>query len=129
MFDLKKWIAKVTQYIADSRAPVRFSLTRASSISGGQGRGIYDKSTNIVRINAYFNNGDTGIGTSAGIFTVPADYRPSTAKEGSGMVFTGAATSPIAAGSAFTVGTDGTIKQNMSVNTTRGFCYIEYVLD
>ena len=114
--------------IADMQSPEVFTITRNSSISAGEGRGIYDKVSKIVRINLYFNNGDTGISTGDTIFTVPAAYRPSETKRGSGIVYSGAASTKLTAGSAFIVDTNGAVKQQQSPSTTRGFGYIEYVL-
>lgn len=115
--------------IADMQSPVEFELTRSSSISSGEGYGVYDKVSKIVRINCYFNNGDTGIPATAAIFTIPSEYRPSEDKSGSGMVYTGAATNKLPSGAGIQArATDGAIRQIASNNATRGFGYIEYVL-
>lgn len=128
MFDLKKWIAKVTQYISKAQTSYAFNLTRASTISGGYGYGRYDGAINVVRINLDFNNGNTAIATSKTLFTIPEEYRPSSTKYGNGIVWTGGASSPLATGARFSVNTAGEVKQGASNNTTRGFAYIEYLL-
>ena len=128
MLDLKRWIAKVTQYISKAQTSYAFNLTRASDISAGYGYGRYDGAINVVRINLDFNNGNTAIATSKVIFTIPEAYRPSSTKYGNGIVWTGGTSSPFAAGARFSVNTAGEVKQSSSAHTTRGFAYIEYLL-
>lgn len=105
-----------------------FVLERDSGISGGQGYGIYDSRSGIVRINFNYNNGDTTINTSTPLFTVPSEYRPNNNKSGSGVVWTGGASSPLMAGAVYSVNTEGIVKQSTSGYATRGFGYIEYTI-
>lgn len=106
----------------------QFDLTRNSSISAGEGKGVYDRSTGLVRITLMFNNGNTAIASQTILFTIPSAYRPREATNGQGVVWTGATSSPAMAGSNYPVNTEGGIRQNSSNNTTRGFGYIEYTI-
>lgn len=104
---------------------VEFSLIRGSDISGGEGNGVYDRRSGLVRINFFYNNGTTAIPATTVLFTVPAAYRPRTAKTGSGTIWA----NNLMAGTPTNLGTDGTIKQTQSGTKTRGYGYIEYALN
>lgn len=103
-----------------------FTLTLASGISTGEGYGIYDKTSGIVRINFWYNNGNTAIPATDTLFTVPQDYRPSENKLGSGMYWV--PTNSLCAGAQARVNANGTVVQSGSGAKTRGFGYIEYAI-
>lgn len=115
----------IGQVIADIKGAEEFTLERNTDISGGEGYGVYDKATNLVRLNFAYNNGTTVIPITTPIFTVPQAYRPSSPKRGNGFVYT---TTPVAAGATYSVATNGEITQRATNTGTRGFGYIEYKL-
>lgn len=118
----------IGQKIEDLQSPDEFALTLSADIANGSGQGFYDKVSGIVRINLHFNNNSDAVSSSTPIFTVPEQYRPTEYKYGSGVVWTGAATTLQMSGCPYRIETNGTITQKASNYATRGFGYIEYKL-
>ncbi len=106
--------------------PIKFSLTRDSSISNGAGTGVYDPITKTVRLSFYWQ-ASSAIATSQTIFIVPADYRPSDdTNRGAGIMGT---TTQITTAGAVNVNSSGEVKQiATSSASARGMGYIEYII-
>lgn len=123
---------KVKDYVSDVISPINakmtavtFTGTRSSSISGGALNGIYDKASGTVRINLHWANPSANIGTSTTLFTVPAAYRPSASKTGSGITRT---SDNIPLASAYTITASGIVTQGASSAGRGGSACIEYIL-
>ena len=123
---------KVKDYIANAISPINdkltaetFTGTRSSSISGGALNGVYDKASGTVRINLFWANPSTNIGTSATLFTVPAAYRPSATKTGSGITRT---SDNIPLASTYSITSSGVVTQGATSSGRGGLAVIEYTL-
>ena len=122
---VKDYISSVVSPINDKLTAATFSGTRSSSISGGALNGVYDKASGTVRINLHWANPGANIGTSTTLFTIPAAYRPSASKTGSGITRT---SDNIPLASAYTITASGVVTQGATSSGRGGLAYIEYTL-
>ena len=109
-----------------NKVPVKFSLTRDSSIQAGAGTGVWDPVSKLVRLSFYWQ-ASAAFATSQTIFTVPPEYCPEgDANRGAAIMGT---TTQINTAGAVNVNSGGEVKQiASSANSARGMGYIEYIL-
>lgn len=98
--------------------------TNTHAVERGECKGVYDPNSHIVHIEGYVSNVTNAIATSATLFTIPNDYRPS-----SGITVPAIHSVNSALSIYFiTFGSDGTIKQSVSNNTKGVYFSTEYVI-
>lgn len=100
-----------------------FSCTLGEGITGNAD-GIIDRSTGIVTI-VMRGGKDSDISIDDAVFTVPTEFRPSTAKNGGGIVVN-SSNNPSAA--LIRVLAEGGIQQRSSNTARRLFGVIQYIL-
>ena len=118
MLSTKKLLYKVLNKLSGVEG---FVLTSAPT--GFTGRGVYDKTTNTVRL-VVRGGSSTNVSSDTSLGNVPSKYRPSSNVYGDAICATSAST----VGANLLVETNGKVTQT-ATNTMRAiFGYIEYTL-
>lgn len=94
MISVKKLLYKICENIDPNKSKI-FAATRYSGATDGTFVGFYDAISKTVFF-AHTIRMSSDTSTTTALWTIPAEYRPSTAAEYSAVVFSGSGNTPIA---------------------------------
>ena len=120
MLNVKKMLTKLLGRVGSEY----FTLGSYSGFDNASGYGIYDKSSNTVRL-YMFGIDSANIPTSATLFTVPDGYRPTGNTPAIAVMSTDTTYGIVYYA---TVGTDGTVTQSLTSYLRRFSAVCEYQL-
>ena len=118
MLNVKKTLTKLLGRVGSEY----FTLGSYSGFDNASGYGIYDKSSNTVRLYMFgIDSGNIPLNTT--LFTVPESYRPTGNIPAIAVMATDSTNGIVYYA---TVGTDGTVKQNLTGYLRRIIAICEY---